>query len=151
MIRSSLLAGIALLGLYTAPANALSVYVSCLAGHDGTNGTSAIQIRRVRDNASFTIKRVRVWDENGGLIADRSGTSLQAVITIAPQPFAGTTLTTTSLLGTTNAGRILVRFEITDTRTNLSDNAPFLIQSIVNTITPPSRMNSYCDSGGFNG
>lgn len=151
MIRSPFFLGIALLGLYIAPAQAVSVYVSCLAGHDGTNGTSAIQIRRVRDDASFTIKRVRIWDENGGLVADRSGALLQAVLTVAPQPFAGTTLTTTSVLGATNAGRILVRFEITDTRTKLSDNAPFLIQSIVNTTTPPSRMNSYCDNGGFNG
>ena len=151
MIILATLAGEGFLFLCSMPAHSVSVYVSFLAGHDGGSASSAIQIRRVQGAQSFTINRVRAWDENGGLVADRSGATLQAVIVTSPQPFAGTTLTTTALLGATNAGRILVRLDITDTRTSLSENAPFLIQAIVNSTTPPTRISSYCDGGGFNG
>lgn len=151
MFRSLAIAGAAAACLSAHAAHAVSVSVSCLAGHDGSTATSAIQIRRILSTSSFTITRVRAWDENGGLVADRSGSALSAIITTSPQAFAGTTLTTTALLGGTDRGRVLIKLEITDTRTSASSNAPFLIQSIVNTTSPATRISSYCDGGGFNG
>ena len=151
MLRLAGLAALAALWLAApSPAQALTLYVSCLAGHDGGTGSSAIQIRRVHSNRSFTIMRVRAWDENGGLRADRTGDALKALITVTPQPFAGTTLTTTGLFGATNVGRLLIRLDLTDTRTSTSENAPFLIQSIVNNSSPATRISSYCDGGGYN-
>jgi hypothetical protein len=142
----------ALLGLFAlmaAPVHAASVYVSCLVGHDGGGGFSAIQVRRVRSDQSFNVTRLRAWGENGGLVADRSGATLNAVMFTAPQAFGGTTVTTTSLFGTQNVGRVLVRLDITDTRASLSENAPFLIMVVNNSSTPPARFATFCDGGGF--
>ncbi len=136
--------------LMAAPVHAASVYVSCLFGHDGSSGGfAAIQIRRVRSDQSFNVTRLRAWNENGGLVADRSGASLNAVMYTAPQPFAGTTVTSSALFGAQNVGRVLVQLDITDTRTTLSDNAPFLIMVMNNSASPPARFATFCDGGGF--
>lgn len=135
--------------LMAEPVHAAIVSVSCLVGHDGSNGTSAIQVRRVRNDQSFNVTRLRAWDENGGLVADRSGATLNAVMFTAPQPFAGTTVTTSALFGTRNVGRTLVRLDITDTRTSLSDNAPFLIMVVNSMVSPATRFAVFCDGGGF--
>jgi len=131
------------------PAHAANVAVSCLAGHDGSNVSAAIQIRRVRTDQSFNVTRLRAYDENGGLVADRSGAMLNAVLFTALSQFGGTTVTTLTLFGTRNVGRLLIRLDITDTRAALSDNAPFLIQAVASTVSPATRFATYCDGGGF--
>ena len=137
------------LALPTAPAAAATVSVYCLAGHDGSNVSAAVQIRRVRADRSFNVTRVRVHDENGGLVDDRSGSTLNQVMFTAPPPFGGTTFTTSTLFGTRSVGRLLIRLDITDTRASLTENAPFLIQVVASTASPATRFASYCDGGGF--